>query len=234
MAMRELVGSVVVSAVVAAATTFVLHRTVLQREPVEVPSVLGMPVQSARALAENRGLLFVVGEEREDSRTPAGNVLLQKPLEGSRIDRGQALEVVVAKMPALVRAPAVVGLALADARLRIETFKLAVGKVVEQTNPEIAAGHVISQSLTEGSEVRLGTAIDLVVSKGVDTVPVPNVVGRSLFKAKEELQKAGLKVGNLRSRSDDDRSDGLILEQSPSANQPAAKGSAVDLVVNRT
>jgi beta-lactam-binding protein with PASTA domain len=41
-------------------------------------------------------------------------------------------------------------------------------------------------------------------------------------------------VGNTRSRSDEDHSDGLILEQNPAANQQAPKGSAVDLVVNRT
>jgi beta-lactam-binding protein with PASTA domain len=48
------------------------------------------------------------------------------------------------------------------------------------------------------------------------------------------LQKAGFSVGNVRSRSDDDHSDGLILEQTPAANQQAPKGSLVDLVINRT
>jgi len=73
-----------------------------------------------------------------------------------------------------------------------------------------------------------------VVSKGVGTLAVPSVVGRSLSKAKDELQKAGFTVGTLKSRADDDHSDGLILEQTPAANQQAPKGSPVDLVVNRT
>jgi beta-lactam-binding protein with PASTA domain len=73
-----------------------------------------------------------------------------------------------------------------------------------------------------------------VVSKGVGQLPVPSVIGRSLAKAKDELQKAGFTVGNVRSRSDEDHTEGMILEQTPAANQPAAKGSAVDLVVNRT
>jgi len=60
------------------------------------------------------------------------------------------------------------------------------------------------------------------------------VVGRSLSKAKDELQKAGFTVGTLKSRADDDHSDGLILEQTPAAGQQAPKGSPVDLVVNRT
>jgi len=234
MAMRDVAVSAVVAAVVAAGTTFALHHTLLAREAVEVPSVLGLPVQSARALTESRGLMFVVGEEREDARTPAGSIVAQRPLEGSRIERGHAVEVAVAKAPAPVKAPALVGLALGEAKLRIEMAKLVLGKVAEDNSPEVKAGSVISQSVPEGGETKMGSAIDLVVSKGAGAIPVPSVIGRSLAKAKEELQKAGFTVGNLRSRSDEDHTEGLILEQSPAANQPAPKGSPVDLTVNRT
>jgi hypothetical protein len=50
MAIRDVVVSAVVAAVVAAGTTVALNRTVLQRDAIEVPSVLGLPAQSARAL----------------------------------------------------------------------------------------------------------------------------------------------------------------------------------------
>jgi serine/threonine-protein kinase len=224
----------VVAAVVAAGTTFALHRTVLSREAVEVPSVLGLPAQSARALIESRGLTFAVGEEREEAKVPAGNVVAQRPMEGSRIERGQPVDVSVAKAPALVKTPALVGLSLGEAKLRLEMAKLVLGKAAEENSADVKAGNVISQGVSEGSETKVGTVIDVVVSKGVGAIPVPSVVGRSLAKAKEELQKAGFTVGNLHSRSDEDHSDGLILEQSPAANQPAPKGSPVDLVVNRT
>lgn len=227
-------GSAVVAAVVAAGTTFALQHTVLQKEAIEVPSVLGLPVQSARALVENRGLMFVVGEQREDVRTPAGNIVAQRPMEGSRIEKGHALEVVVAKAPAPIKMPGLVGLPLADAKQKLETAKLAVGKIGEDTSADVKAGSVISQGIAEGGETRVGAVVDLVVSKGAATVAVPSVVGRSLAKAKDELQKAGFTVGNLKSRSDDDHSDGLILEQTPPANQQAPKGSAVDLIINRT
>ena len=227
-------GSALVAAVVAAGTTFALHRTVLQREAIEVPSVLGLPVQSARALIESRGLMFIVGEEREDARAQAGNVLSQRPLEGSRIERGQPVDVVVAKAAAPVKVPGLVGLVLADAKSRIEGGKLAVGKISEQNSADIKPGAVASQTPLEGTEVKVGSSIDLVVSKGAATLAVPNVVGRMLTKAKEELQKSGFTVGNLRSRSDEDHDDGRVLEQNPAANQQAVKGSPVDLVVNRT
>jgi len=234
MAFRDVAVSAVVAAVVAAGTTFALQRTVLSREAVEVPSVLGLPAQSARALIESRGLMFVVGEEREEAKAPAGNIVAQRPMEGSRIERGQAVDVTVAKAPAMIKAPSLVGMALSEAKLRAETAKLAVGKVSEENSAEVKAGNVISQSWAEGSDIKVGTAIDLVVSKGVGMIVVPGVVGRSLSKAKDELQKAGFTVGAVKSRADEDHSDGLILEQTPAANQQAPKGSPVDLVVNRT
>jgi len=235
MAMKDLFGAAVVAAVVSAATTYALQRTTLQRgEAVEVPSVLGLPGQSARELVESRGFMFVVGEEREDAKAPAGTVVAQKPLQGSRIERGQTVEVVLARVPGPVKVPALAGLALADAKARLEAAKLVVGKVSEENSPEVKAGSVIAQAPAEGGEAKVGTAVDLVVSKGAGTIAVPQVVGRSLARAKDELVKAGFTVGTVRSREDEDHSDGLILEQNPAANQQAAKGSAVDLVVNRT
>lgn len=233
MAMRDLFGAAVVAAVVAAGTTYALNRSVFSREAAEVPSVVGLPAQSARALIESRGFQFVVGEERDDVQSPAGNVIGQKPLMGSRIERGQAVEVVVARVPAPVKAPPLTGLALADAKARIEAAKLVVGKVTEEHSADVKAGLVAAQKPAEGSEAKVGSAVDLVVSKGVGAVAVPSVLSRSLNRAKEDLGKAGFTVGNVRYRSDDDRSDGVVLEQSPAANQQAPKGSAVDLVVNR-
>ena len=227
-------GSAVVAAVVAAGTTFALHHTALQKEAIEVPSVLGLPVQSARALVENRGLMFVVTEERDDVHAAPGNILAQRPMEGSRIERGHTLDVVVAKAPAPFKMPGLVGLPLAEAKARVEATKLVVGKIAEDTSADVKAGSVMSQALAEGGEVRVGATVDLVVSKGVATMAVPSVVGRSLSRAKDELQKAGFTVGTVRSRSDDDHSDGMILEQTPAANQQAPKGSPVELVVNRT
>jgi beta-lactam-binding protein with PASTA domain len=233
MAMRDLFGSAVVAAIVAAGTTYALNRSVFSHEAAEVPSVVGLPAQSARALIENRGFQFVVGEEREDVKTPAGNVIGQKPLMGSRIERGQTVEVVVAKVPVPFKMPALVGLTLADAKARVEASKLAVSKVSEDHSDKVKPGLVMAQKPAEGSEAKAGIPVELVVSTGVGTIPVPSVLHHYLGKAKDEIVKAGFTVGTIRSRADDDRSDGVILEQNPAPNQPAPKGSAVDLVVNR-
>jgi serine/threonine-protein kinase len=177
-------------------------------------------------------LLLIVAEDREDTATPPGQILAQRPLPGSKLHVGESVNVVTARAPAVVKVPGVVGQLVGEARVRLEKARLTVSNVVEQPHPTLGVGMVIAQSLAEGTEVRAGTGVELKVSKGAEAITVPAVTGKSLTKAKDLLAQAGLTVGQVRHASDDDRSPGVVLEQKPAANQTLGKGMAVDLVVN--
>jgi beta-lactam-binding protein with PASTA domain len=234
MAAKDVVASALVAAVVSVGTSFGLARSNLLRQPADVPSVMGQPVESARASLEAKRLLLVVAQEREDAKAEPGQVVEQRPLAGSRIYRGESVAVVIAKAPTKAKMPSLVGQPVADARQRLEAMRVAVGKLTEEANDRIPAGGVISQSVAAEVEVLPGATVDLVVSKGGESLPVPSVIGRSLNRAKEQLQKAGFTVGNVKYRVDEDQEEWVVLQQTPPANQPAPKGSAVELVVNRT
>jgi serine/threonine-protein kinase len=129
--------------------------------------------------------------------------------------------------------PDVTGAPIAEARLRLELAKLAAGRISEVTHPTMPAGSVISQGATAGTEAHAGAAIDLAVSKGPETAVVPTLVGRSKSKASELATQSGFVVGQIKYKADEDRSDGVVIEQNPAAGLPAPKGSKVDLVVNQ-
>ena len=229
---RQTMVSIVVSALVALGVCYASIRGDLFRRSIDVPTVVGSTVDTARTALDLSGLLLNVAEDREDTTAPPGQILAQRPLPGSKLRGGDSVNVVVARAPSLVKVPGVVGQLLSEARARLEKAHLTVSNVVEEPHPTVGAGLVISQSMTEGSEVRSGTGLELKVSKGVDTVNVPAVVGKGLSKAKELLTQAGLTVGQVRYGSNDDRSPGVVLEQKPAANQALGKGLPVDLVVN--
>jgi eukaryotic-like serine/threonine-protein kinase len=230
--MRQTLISVVVAAIVAAIVSYASARGDFFRHSVQVPALVGTTVDTARTTLDQTGLLLVVTEDREESAAPAGQIMAQRPMAGSKLRAGDPVDVIVARAPALVKVPNVVGQPVAEARSRLDKARLVVSNVVEQTHPSLAAGLVISQSVAEGAEVRAGTSLELKASKGADTVAVPAVTGKSLSKAKDLLAQAGLTAGQIRYGSDDDRSPGVVLEQKPAANQPLGKGLAVDLVVN--
>ena len=163
-----------------------------------------------------------------------GQIIGQRPLEGSKLRKGESLAVTVAKAPTTAKVPTLVGQGLAEARAALETAHLSVGKVTEETNDKEKPDSVTAQAPVAGTLIALGAKVDLTVAKAVPTVPVPNVVGRGFARAKAELTKAGLTVAPPRYRDDEDHGEGIVLEQTPAAGQPAPKGSAVELVINRT
>jgi eukaryotic-like serine/threonine-protein kinase len=229
---RQVVVSAVVAALVAASISYASLSGALFRRSFDVPNVVGLNMDRARAALGQTELLLVATDESEDATTPAGQIVLQRPLPGSKLSQGESVKVVVSRPPVLVKVPRVVGQSVSEARRRLENVHLAVGSVVEQSHSSLGVGMVISQSVPEDTEVRAGTGLQLHVSKGPETVTVPVVIGKYLSKAKSLLTQAGLTPGKIRYATDGDHSPGVVLGQEPTANETTVKGSAVDLVVN--
>ena len=67
---------------------------------------------------------------------------------------------------------------------------------------------------------------------GSGNIAVPNVVGKSLDEATQEIEAAGLEVGSVSERSDDKYEEGQVASQDPAAGTKRAEGSRVNLVVS--
>ena len=61
---------------------------------------------------------------------------------------------------------------------------------------------------------------------------VPNVVGKSLDEATQQLNDAGFEVGTVSNRSDDSVDEGDVISQDPTAGTKREKGSRINLVVS--
>ncbi|HJZ88406.1 MAG TPA: PASTA domain-containing protein [Polyangia bacterium] len=132
-----------------------------------------------------------------------------------------------------VEVPSVVGVRPEQAKTLLEARGLLLTIAEEKESPQVEPGKISQQNPLDGSRVRRGETVRVDVARAPATIPVPNVVGRSASKAKEILSQAGFTLGAVQYRSNDDRSDGIILEQAPAAGQNAVKGSRIDLAVNR-
>ncbi len=90
---------------------------------------------------------------------------------------------------------------------------------------------VIAQNPTAGTEVLTGTQVRLNVSKGVEEVDTPSVVGQPVEQAQQALTDAGFKV-QVTEQPSDDVPEGQVVAQAPLAGVSVAKGSTVRLVVS--
>ena len=131
-----------------------------------------------------------------------------------------------------VDVPNVVGKQVSVAKNMLEDKHLRVS-TSEVTNTDIPAGQVISQTPGAGEKVKEQRTIHLVVSKGVGDITVPDLSGLYLEQARQRLKDIGLVVGKITQQSMDGKPDNVIIAQTPSGDSKVAKGTTVDVVVNK-
>lgn len=135
--------------------------------------------------------------------------------------------------PAIVEVPSVIGLRPDQARGLLESRGLLLLLDQEQEDTRVEPGKICEQTPLEGSRTQRGQAVRAIIARAPETVSVPTVVGRSASKAKELLIQAGFAPGNVHYKANENRDEGVVLEQTPAGGQPARKGSKVDFVVNK-
>ncbi|HLQ80977.1 MAG TPA: Stk1 family PASTA domain-containing Ser/Thr kinase [Brachybacterium sp.] len=127
--------------------------------------------------------------------------------------------------------PLVVGTPLADAEAALTASDLSVS-TREQFDDTVPAGHVISVSPSTGSSIKKGEDVQVVVSKGEQTFPVPQLVGLDLDSARDEVGSAGLELVEDDPEYSETVPEGEIISQSAAADALPA-GGEVHVVVSQ-
>lgn len=141
-------------------------------QPPEVPDVVGLGEEEARATLEGEGF-EVEASETGSSAEDEGTVLRQSVGAGERAEEGSTVEISVGSGPATVEAPNLVYESEAPAQLAEADLEL--GSVSYSPSNTVAAGVVISQTPAAGTEVEEGTSVDIVVSTGPEPVQPQSV-----------------------------------------------------------
>ncbi|MCG8554706.1 MAG: PASTA domain-containing protein [Proteobacteria bacterium] len=197
-------------------------------EVVEVPDITSLPLAAAEEVLRARGLRLVVKEKDSHASIPLDHVAAQTPLAGSQVNPQSEVSVVVSEGSAIVSVPAVVGRSLADAKRALEQAGLRVG--TPSATGKGPPGTVTAITPAPGTPVKTGSSVTLTVAPtGLQT---PKLVGLSLSRAKAELAKRGLTLGQVRERYDRTKRAYVVLEQDPTPGSVVPRGATVDLVVN--
>ena len=110
-----------------------------------------------------------------------------------------------------------------------EKFKFVPNEKWDDTVP---AGEIIDQKPAEGKEVKIKTEIEVTISKGPQTIEVPQIKeGREKATAKTEIESAGFVVQEV-SESSNTVATGLVIRTEPAYPEKAPKGSTVVLYIS--
>ena len=103
-------------------------------------------------------------------------------------------------------------------------------KVVDVYSKE-DAGIVVAQFPTPGSRVSKDSSVRINVSRGLQPIGIPTVVGETFESASSQLQAAGFAVA--RQDVDSEQPKGIVVRQSPAGGASASRGSTVTLSVSK-
>jgi serine/threonine-protein kinase len=195
---------------------------------VAVPSVTGVGSQEAQDQLRAAGLDPAVEKAFSDT-VKKGQVIETSPPGGTTVERGTKVTLTVSKGPERVAVPDVTGETEDNARSALEGAGLRVGKVTEEESDQ-DPGTVIDQTPAAGDNVTKNTAVDLTVAKAVT---IPDVVDLKEQDAKTQLESAGFTVRVRDQTVTDPAQVGIVLDQSPAADEARRKGSRVTIVVGR-
>ncbi|MBT8159346.1 MULTISPECIES: Stk1 family PASTA domain-containing Ser/Thr kinase [Arthrobacter] len=197
-----------------------------------------IPDTKNKTVAEAQQLLRTAGFQSEprdvfDDDVQAGLAVGTEPASGQVVRKFQPVALFVSKGPQLFPLPALAGLTLDQAKNALGNAEMTLGKVTEQYDDTVPAGSIVSQSPAKDTAVRHGTQVSLLVSKGPQPLPVPDVRGMDQQAAVQAISDAGLTAKIAPDPVFDKKVPaGSVVSQSP-ANGTLTRGSAVTITLSK-
>jgi len=193
-----------------------------------VPFVVGQREDLAVKNILEKGLEPNVNREPHET-VKIGEVFEQSPDGGVRVDKGGVVDIRVSTGPPKVEVPSLVGKSRDDAFVLLTEAKLKAKprEVFSKEEP----GTVIAQHPVAGEMVLQGSTVQINISKGVQPLTVPNVVGQQYDSAAGQLQGQGFAVA--RRDVDSSQPKDTVIDQQPKGGSELARGGTVILYVSK-
>ena len=144
------------------------------------------------------------------------------------------LGIVNSSSPKDVQIPNVVGKTQEEAKIEIEKNKLIFNVSKEVFSSDVEKGSVVSQDpeYKNNYSIKEGNTINVVISKGIELVKMPKVVGVEYSKAETTLTDLGLKIEKIEEISQTVEA-GYIVNQETAENTEIEVGSTVKIHVSK-
>jgi serine/threonine-protein kinase len=131
----------------------------------------------------------------------------------------------------LVTVPNLVGLPADEAGAQLSRLGLTLVREGERFDDRVPQGRVLAQTVPSGARLAAGGGVGVVVSRGVELLESPNVVGLALSDAQSRLTAAGFSVSRQGAPSALVAA-GFVSAQAPAAGSQLGRGALVTVTVS--
>ena len=225
---------------------------------VDVPDLIGMTEDEAKAELDKVGLtLKVEGTisldvpddapedvkkeidalpivDANDDPIEEGEIITQSPVAGRKAEKNSEVKVkIVGPPPEEGKVPDVMGKTKESAEFAINQAGFILGDVTYVDSDE-AVDTVIEQSPVAGTDAEKDSKVNITISQGkkVVEVKVPNLEGLTEAGAKAALENVNLKLGSVAQDFSNDFDKGLVMWQEYKANSTLNEGQSVGIRIS--
>lgn len=195
-----------------------------------VPYVEWSTKDAALANLNIAGLGEITVEERNDENVTAGQVISQSIADGTKVDVGTPMTIVVSLGPSLFEVPNVEGIDIEAAKSALIQKGLVVHVEYEKSD-EVEENHVIRQSVRD-AQVKRGDEITIYVSSGKNLISVEDVVKLKKQDAVAKLEAQGFDVKVVENYNTDMES-GVVYDQEPKGKTSQVEGAEITIYVSK-
>ena len=196
-----------------------------------VPYLVWETEEDARIKLRAAGLGEPAIETAYDENVAEGLVVSQSLSAGEQVPEKTVITLVISLGPAPFDMPSVYNMTQKEAE-ELLTGKGLIVHVEYEKSDKVQQDHVIRQSVTEGTTVKRGDEITIVVCSGKATVNIADVTGKTREEAESTLKKQGFKVTVLENY-DNEVPAGYVISQTPNAGTAQLPGSDVTIYVSK-
>lgn len=202
-------------------------------ESVNMISVVGLEEEKAITALEEAGIAYEIEREYDDT-FEEGIVMSQSIKEGTEVEEGDKVKLIISKGQEEVDVPDVVGKTLEEAKAALTAAGFEVEED-EEYDEEVKENYIISQTPGGDTKAAKGSTVKIVVSKGeeVKVATVPNLKKKTVTSAEAALSEVNLKLGNVSQEYSDSIEEGKVISQSIEAGTEVKEGTAVDITISK-
>ena len=206
---------------------FIFNRNLAE---IAVPDVKNMTVVEAQRLLEEKEFKVELEEKYGDpAQFKPGTVMEQSPKAGEKRKQRSLIILTICKGAELKAVPDIVGMSEGKAENTLLNAGFKLGKITKKHVEGQRIGTVLAQSPKALDKAPKGSGIDVVINEG--DKEVPNLIGKSITDAKRLLEKAGLKLGEVKEVNDHSAVKNVVLASNPNAGTKIGAGDPVSISV---
>lgn len=202
---------------------------------ITMPNFLGMTEDQVKSSIEKSGFKNVIFEKSESDDYESGKVMAQNIVAGSEIvPKDTSLTITISSGAKKIQAPNLINVSLSDAYKKADELGLQIRVESYEYDSKIPENQIIKQNVSEGTELKKGDTISVIVSKGKEPlikITVPTLIGNSLNNVKSWASQNDLKLDILYSPSSS-KTVGTVLSQSIRPGDEIEKGSEILISVS--